>query len=64
MVEMDRDVRDWLRGLAAPPAATAGRAEPGPLTDAGDEYLTRMASDGTLTAAPVEIGVSAPELVG
>jgi hypothetical protein len=61
MVEMDRELRDWLRGLAVPTAA-AGRTEPEPLSDAGAEYLARIARDGTLKAALAKIAASDPDL--
>jgi hypothetical protein len=57
---VDRDLREWLRGLAAPVAPNGG---PG-ISDEAADYLARIAGDGTLKAALGEIASSEPELAG
>lgn len=64
MGRVDRDLRDWLRGLAAPPSKAQGRDDRRELSRAGAEYLERIATDGTLKAALTEIGAAEPELAG
>lgn len=62
MVRVDRDLRDWLRGLAVKPEKRNG--DRGKLSRDGAEYLTRIAADGTLKAALDEIGATEPDLSG
>jgi hypothetical protein len=63
--DVDRDLREWLRGLAAP-AGEAGRqaVKTADLSDEAADYLSRIALDGTLRAALAEIAASEPELAG
>jgi len=58
---VDHELRDWLRSLAVPPP---GARSLDPLSDAGAQYLKRIAADGTLKAALDEIGSTEPELTG
>jgi hypothetical protein len=65
MAVVDREFRDWLRGLAVPSTASH---DDGPgamvLSDQAADYLARIATDGTLKAALAEIAASEPELAG
>jgi len=66
MVVVDREFRDWLRGLAVPSTANHddGSGATMELSDQAADYLARIATDGTLKAALAEIAASEPELAG
>lgn len=59
---MDREWRDWLRSLG--PSCGQGPDLHTELSPEGVDYLTGIASDGTLKAALDEIGASEPDLAG
>ena len=64
MVTMDRELRDWLRGLSTP-GAHAGTLAPAPaLSEEASDYLARIVADGTLKAAFDELAAGEPELAG
>jgi hypothetical protein len=60
MVRMDRELRDWLRGLAEPRGGRDSRDHPHELSREGAEYLARIATDGTLKAALAELAANDP----
>jgi hypothetical protein len=64
MVVMDRELRDWLRGLAEQRGGHDTLDHPDELSKEGAEYLARVATDGTLKAALAELAASEPELAG
>lgn len=60
---VDRDLRDWLRSLAA---THDGGSSPRQheLSDEDAAHLERISRDGTLAAALAEIAATEPDLVG
>jgi hypothetical protein len=64
MVPMDRELRDWLRGLAVPRGGHGTLEQPVELSEEASEHLARLATDGTLKAALAELAASEPELAG
>lgn len=60
---VDRDLRDWLRGLGEP-KAPARRVDAAALSPEGTDYLVGIALDGTLRAALDELGAADAELAG
>jgi hypothetical protein len=61
MVNVNRELRDWLRSLAGPEASGDKSAQ---LSLEAADYLERIATDGTLKAALSEIAEGEPELAG
>jgi hypothetical protein len=59
MVRMDRELRDWLRGLAERRGHDT-LDHPDELSKEGAEYLARIATDGTLKAVLAELAASDP----
>lgn len=64
MGAMDRELRDWLLGVAAPGAGPATLDTDAQLSVEGSEYLAQIALDGTLKATLDELGAAEPELAG
>lgn len=64
MSSMDRELRDWLRGLAEPRGCPDTLDHPDELSKEGAAYLARVATDGTLKAALAELSAGEPELDG
>jgi hypothetical protein len=64
MERVDRELRDWLRGLGEPRVAAAGVDAAAPLSPEGADYLVGIVLDGTLRAALDELGAADPELAG
>lgn len=64
MVPMDRELRNWLRGLAEPSAVPGTLDSGAQLSAEGFDYLARIALDGTLKATLHELGATEPELAG
>lgn len=64
MSSVDRELRDWLRSLAVTGEGAAERAHDAVLSEAGSDYLERIATDGTLTAALDELAAAEPDLAG
>ncbi len=62
---MDRELRDWLKALAATHAGTgtviASRA---PLSEEAADYLARVVTDGTLKTVFSELSENEPDLAG
>ncbi|MGH9042140.1 MAG: hypothetical protein ACRDZ3_18125 [Acidimicrobiia bacterium] len=57
---VDHELRAWIKSLARPlPSDDPDRYK---FSDEAAEYLTRIATDGTLKAALQEIGASEPDL--
>ncbi len=62
---MDRELRDWLKGLAEPHAGTDTVIVPRPqLSEEAADYLARVATDGTLKAAFSELAENERDLAG
>lgn len=61
---MDRELRDWLRGLAETSAGPSTLDAGAQLSAEGSDYLARIALDGTLKATLDELGAVEPELAG
>ncbi len=64
MSSVDRELRDWLRSLAGTGEGAAGRAHDAVLSEAGSDYLERIATDGRLRAALDEQAPAEPDLAG
>lgn len=58
---VDRELRDWLKSLAAPPLPR-GDGDRYKFSEEGAAYLRRIATDGTLKAALLEIAAGEPDL--
>ena len=61
---MDRELRDWLRGLAQPSARPGALDHPTKLSQQGSDYLALVATDGTLKAALAELAANELDLAG
>ena len=61
---MDRELRDWLWGLAQPSARQGTLDQPTKLSQQGSDYLALIATDGTLKAALAELAANEPDLAG
>ena len=61
---MDRELRDWLRGLSTPDAGHGTIAPNATLSEEASDYLAEIVGDGTLKAAFAELAAGEPELAG
>ncbi len=61
---VDRELRDWLRSLAVTGGGAAERDRDAVLSEAGSDYVERIATDGTLAAALNELAAAEPDLAG
>lgn len=61
---MDRELRDWLRGLAEQSGAHGQLEASAELSEEAANHLARIATDGTLKAALGELSASEHELAG
>ena len=61
---VDRELRDWLRGLAVTGDGAGSRADRAEFSTAAADHLERIAADGTLQGALNEIAAAEPELAG
>ena len=64
MNSVNRELRDWLRGLAVTGDSAGPRTHDAVLSGAAADYLERIATDGTFKAALNEIAAADPELAG
>ena len=59
-MDVDSNLRDWVRTLARPPED--GRSRKGDLSEDAAGNLVQIAGDGALRAALIEIGRADPDL--
>lgn len=62
LTSLDRDLRDWIRGLVVHGRVDAPASPAGELSDQDAAYLESIVGDGALQAAFAEIAATEPDL--